>query len=72
MAVLFAGGADPRPTGRAAMGVIGMRLGPRTTSVIAMRVPREDADILVITAGGIGKRTPIDGVPPTQGRARGA
>ena len=62
--------SEIRATGRDTMGVIGMRLDPGD-AVIAIRVPREDADILVVTQDGVGKRTPFAEYRLTHRGARG-
>ncbi|MGH2559000.1 MAG: DNA gyrase subunit A [Thermomicrobiales bacterium] len=49
---------DVRPMGRPAAGVIGIRLGP-SDRVIAFEVARPGADLLVVSARGLGKRTAI-------------
>lgn len=53
--------SDVREMGRVTRGVRGMELrgedGEPTTSIVAMAVVNPDADLLVITAGGMGKRT---------------
>lgn len=51
-----------RPMGRNATGVRGIRMqdGQRVVSLI---VPKEDGDILTITANGFGKRTPLNEYP---------
>jgi DNA gyrase subunit A len=51
-----------RPMGRATSGVIGMRFG-NGDELLGMYVVREGADVLVATAGGYAKRTPIDEYP---------
>jgi DNA gyrase subunit A len=50
---------DVRAMGRPAAGVIGIRLGPKDR-VIASEVVRPNADLLVVAAHGLGKRTSID------------
>lgn len=49
---------DVKPTGRTARGVKGISLG-KDDEVIGLVVANEDADLLVITAKGYGKRTPM-------------
>jgi DNA gyrase subunit A len=56
--------------GRNASGVMGMRL-VGDDEVIAMRVPQEGEDVLVITDGGYGKRTPIADYRETGRGAKG-
>jgi DNA gyrase subunit A len=51
-----------RPMGRATSGVIGMRFA-NGDELLGMYVVREGADVLVATAGGYGKRTPVDEYP---------
>ncbi|MBX6371617.1 MAG: DNA gyrase subunit A [Acidothermus sp.] len=55
-----------RPMGRATSGVIGMRFRD-DDSLLAMMVVRPGAHVVVATAGGYAKRTPIDEYP-LQGR----
>jgi DNA gyrase subunit A len=50
---------DVRPMGRNAAGVIGIRLGPGD-EVIASAVVRDDLDLLVVSAKGLGKRTEME------------
>ncbi|MDP9388706.1 MAG: DNA gyrase subunit A [Actinomycetota bacterium] len=54
--------AEVRPTGRAAQGVIGMRLRP-DDEVVSCDVARDDAAILMVTDAGFGKRTQLDRFP---------
>jgi len=51
-----------RPMGRATSGVIGMRFS-NGDELLGMYVVREGADVLVATAGGYAKRTPVDEYP---------
>ena len=51
-----------RPMGRATSGVIGMRFA-NGDQLLGMYVAREGADLLVATAGGYAKRTPVDEYP---------
>jgi DNA gyrase subunit A len=51
-----------RPMGRVSSGVQGMRLR-RDDEVIACDIARNDADLLVVTENGFGKRTRIDEYP---------
>ncbi len=53
---------DVRPTGRATMGVVGMRI-PEGHSLIGMCVAEDDADVFCVTSGGYGKRTPASSYP---------
>jgi DNA gyrase subunit A len=50
---------DVRPMGRAAAGVIGMRLRS-DDEVVSCDVARDDASILIVTQSGYGKRTQLD------------
>ena len=49
---------DVRETGRASMGVTGMRFKSDNDEVIAMQVLTEDTELLTISEKGYGKRTP--------------
>jgi DNA gyrase subunit A len=51
-----------RPMGRATSGVIGMRFAPGD-ELLGMHVVRDGADVLVATAGGYAKRTPVSQYP---------
>jgi DNA gyrase subunit A len=51
-----------RATGRATMGVMGIRLG-RGHRVVGMAVAHDDADLFCVTSGGYGKRTPVSAYP---------
>jgi len=51
--------SEVRPMGRDAAGVIGIRLARRGDSVVRMRVVQPDADLLVLTETGYGKRVPL-------------
>jgi DNA gyrase subunit A len=53
---------EVRPMGRDTQGVIGMRLG-RGDLIAGMAVARGEADLLVITERGYGKRTPLSEYP---------
>ena len=53
---------EVRPTGRAAQGVIGMRLRD-DDEVVSCDVFRDDAAILLVTDAGFGKRTQLDKFP---------
>ncbi len=59
--------AQVRPMGRAAGGVIGIRLPEPEDAVVGMAVVDPDgetySEILVATANGYGKRTPVEGYP---------
>jgi DNA gyrase subunit A len=50
---------DVRPMGRDAAGVIGIRLARAGDFVVSMSVVQTDADILVLTETGYGKRVPL-------------
>jgi DNA gyrase subunit A len=53
---------DVRPTGRATMGVQGMRM-PESHVLVGMAVAEDDADLFCVTSGGYGKRTPASNYP---------
>ena len=53
---------DVRPTGRATMGVQGMRM-PAEHVLVGMAVAENDADLFCVTSGGYGKRTPTTSYP---------
>ena len=53
---------DVRPTGRATMGVQGMRM-PDNHVIVGMAVAEDDADLFCVTSGGYGKRTPTSRYP---------
>jgi DNA gyrase subunit A len=50
---------EVRPMGRPAAGVIGIRLARQGDAVISMSVVQPDADLLVLTETGYGKRVPL-------------
>jgi DNA gyrase subunit A len=50
---------EVRPMGRPAGGVIGIRLARKGDAVISMSVVQPDADLLVLTETGYGKRVPL-------------
>ena len=50
---------EVRPMGRPAAGVRGIRLARKGDSVISMSVVQPDADLLVLTETGYGKRVPL-------------
>ncbi|MFT4048498.1 MAG: DNA gyrase subunit A [Solirubrobacterales bacterium] len=52
-----------RPMGRATGGVRGMNVSQKGNEVIAMVVARDEADLLVVTESGYGKRTAISEYP---------
>ena len=63
---------EVRPMGRDAAGVIGIRLLKREgDSVVAMSVVEPDADLLVLTETGYGKRVAADRVPAQAPRRPG-
>ena len=51
-----------RPTGRAAQGVIGMRL-KEGDELVSCDVYRDEVDILIVTDAGYGKRTKLERFP---------
>ena len=51
--------AGARPLGRVTKGVIGIRLGRDNDDVVAMCVAEKGADLLIVTRGGMGKRSNI-------------
>lgn len=50
---------DARPQGRVTKGVIGIRLRHDNDDVVAMCVAEKGADLLIVTVGGMGKRSNI-------------
>jgi DNA gyrase subunit A len=62
---------DVRAMGRDTSGVRGMDVGNGGNSVLAMDVARQDEDVLVVTEGGYGKRTPVDEYRKTSRGAKG-
>ncbi len=50
---------EVRPMGRPAAGVIGIRLARKGDAVISMSVVQPEADLLVLTETGYGKRVPL-------------
>ena len=50
---------EVRPMGRDAAGVIGIRLARKGDAVVSMSVVQPDADLLVLTETGYGKRVPL-------------
>src|SRR5215469_3107194 len=55
---------DVRPTGRATEGVNGMKLRDGTEDeVISINIAEDDADLLVVTENGFGKRTRVSEYP---------
>ena len=57
--------AEVRPMGRDAAGVIGIRLARKGDAVVGMSVVQPDADLLVLTETGYGKRV---AARPSSGR----
>jgi DNA gyrase subunit A len=51
--------SEVRPMGRDAAGVIGIRLARKGDGVVSMSVVDPEADLLVLTETGYGKRTPL-------------
>jgi DNA gyrase subunit A len=51
---------DVRPMGRATSGVRGMKLKDANDEVVGCDVARDDAEILLVTQAGYGKRTKLD------------
>ncbi len=58
MTIRFSEG-DVRPMGRSAAGVRGMRLRPGD-KVVSCDVGRDDADLVIVTDAGYGKRTKLE------------
>ncbi len=58
---------EVRPMGRDTVGVNAIRLVNESDYVVGMDIVLPDADLFIITSGGIGKRTPLDEFP-THGR----
>jgi len=54
--------SEIRPTGRAARGVTGMRLGP-DDEVVGMVIVQQGPEILLVSENGVGKRTPLEEFP---------
>ena len=50
---------DVRPTGRSAMGVIGMNLVDED-EVVGMQLDNQGDDLLIVSENGLGKKTPMD------------
>ncbi len=50
---------DVRPLGRVSHGVRGIRLAAENDYVVGMGIAAEDADLLVVTENGYGKKTPL-------------
>ncbi|MGE5675770.1 MAG: DNA gyrase subunit A [Mycobacterium leprae] len=62
---------DVRPMGRDTRGVKGITLSTDDDQVVGMDVVDPDADLLVVTSKGIGKRTPLGEYPTYKRGARG-
>ncbi len=62
---------DVRPMGRDTRGVKGMELGGGNDYVVGMDVVNQNADLLVVTETGVGKRTPLAEYPSYKRGARG-
>ncbi len=54
---------DVRATGRASMGVIGMKLSPGD-EVVAMQMDSQGEELLIVSEKGMGKTTPMDEFTP--------
>ncbi|MGA7434514.1 MAG: DNA gyrase C-terminal beta-propeller domain-containing protein, partial [Solirubrobacterales bacterium] len=52
-----------RPMGRGTSGVKGMNVGQKDNRVLALAVARDDAELLVVTENGFGKRTDVSEYP---------
>ncbi|NJN65389.1 MAG: DNA gyrase subunit A [Chloroflexaceae bacterium] len=59
-----------RPVGRPAIGVNGINLSKEGDRVVGMSLAHDDADLLIMTARGFGKRTSVSEYP-IKGRATG-
>ncbi len=62
---------EVRPIGRDTRGVKGINLASDNDQVIGMDVVDPDADLLVVTSKGVGKRTPLSEYPSYGRGARG-
>src|SRR3712207_3987188 len=63
--------SDARPMGRDTSGVRCMTIDGKGNEVLAMDVARDEQDVLVVTEGGYGKRTPIGEYRLTSRGAKG-
>ncbi len=63
--------SDARAMGRDTSGVRGMTIDGEDNAVLAMDVARDDMDVLVVTEGGYGKRTPVGEYRLTSRGAKG-
>ncbi|MBU3690578.1 MAG: DNA gyrase subunit A [Solirubrobacterales bacterium] len=52
-----------RPMGRGTSGVKGMKVEGDDNRVLALNVARDDAELLIVTENGFGKRTPLSDYP---------
>ncbi|MFM9149875.1 MAG: DNA gyrase C-terminal beta-propeller domain-containing protein, partial [Solirubrobacterales bacterium] len=52
-----------RPMGRGTSGVKGMKVEGEDNRVLALNVARDDAELLIVTENGFGKRTPLSDYP---------
>jgi DNA gyrase subunit A len=55
--------SEARPMGRDTSGVRGMNVARGDNRVLAMDIAQDDADLLVVTENGFGKRTPVADYP---------
>jgi len=62
---------EVRPMGRDTRGVKGINLTSAEDQVVGMDVVDPDADLLVVTSKGVGKRTPLSEYPSYGRGARG-
>ncbi|HEX8085857.1 MAG TPA: DNA gyrase subunit A [Solirubrobacteraceae bacterium] len=62
---------DVRPMGRDTSGVRGMNITGEGNVVLAMDVARDEQEVLVVTEGGFGKRTPVSEYRLTSRGAKG-
>ena len=62
---------DVRSMGRDTSGVRGMNITGKGNAVLAMDVARDEQEVLVVTEGGFGKRTPVVRVPADVARRQG-
>ncbi len=62
---------DVRSMGRDTSGVRGMNISGKDNAVLAMDVARDEQEVLVVTVGGFGKRTPVSEYRLTSRGAKG-
>ena len=62
---------DVRAMGRDTSGVRGMNITGKDNAVLAMDVARDEQEVLVVTEGGFGKRTPVSEYRLTSRGAKG-